>query len=740
MAPAHGNTYFKKVYICPNLFSMRSRYTTLALLWLSLSLSAQQNLQLNYTPLKSTGTLPEVFTQDIKKVISADLATVDKKTDEDGKLKSTYYAQANYEIEKIVRSGNTLINDEITVYLNKLADVLLKDKPSLRKELSIYTYKSPVVNAYSYDKGYIYIDIGLVAQAETEAQLAYILSHEIAHYTKKHNIQGYIQNKKIDSDRYTDYDDKLAEKCQYSKEHESEADIEGFKLYELSNYDLAQAEKAFGVLQYAHLPFELVEFKKSFLETEHFKIPAAYQLKEVSSIRNNANQDDSKNTHPNTARRKTAISALIKASSNTGKTNYIIGETDFMYVRDLARFELCRLYLKRRDYPNAFYASYILQQKYPNNQYLVEVTAKCLYAVSLYDKGDLRYGSDSYLENGIESHNDIESYPQQIYYLINKMPGNEWTIMATNYIYRHHKLFPNSKPLAALSDSMLVLIRQVSWGITDFVRTNKHEEEKPAKKDSSAAPATRSKTDMIASIQHENNFRKYDTAYYKSVFVDLFMNDPGFVKRFPTSSEVQAMTSGSGFADYHPGEHIRSEERDIPGKVAVKPKITKVLLLDPFYAQVDLRSESVNMDASYNKQEKLRNMLNYLASRRGLELVVLDPASLKSSDVDKINDYSVINDWFAERFDGEKNNRTLPVLNTDQVGQVVSNYATPYVMKVGVVTLRGGRKRTLFYTSVVDLNTGKEIYHVYDIMRGADREDILNMRLSTMLTELTKGK
>src|SRR6185503_13356366 len=98
--------------------------------------------------------------------------------------------------------------------------------------------------------------------------------------------------------------------------------------------------------------------------------------------------------------------------------------------------------LKNRDYPNALYAAYILREKYPDNQFLAETISKCLYAITLYKKGDLRYGSDSYMEEGILSYTKVESFPQQIYHLIEKMPENEWAVVALNYTYRALKKFP----------------------------------------------------------------------------------------------------------------------------------------------------------------------------------------------------------------------------------------------------------------------------------------------------------
>ena len=102
-------------------------------------------------------------------MIQDDITELNKQKEEDRGIKRNYLTAANYEIEKIVKSGNTLINDEVTTYLNELAGVILKNNPTLKSQLHIYTLKSQVVNAYSYDKGYIFIDIGLIAQAETEA-------------------------------------------------------------------------------------------------------------------------------------------------------------------------------------------------------------------------------------------------------------------------------------------------------------------------------------------------------------------------------------------------------------------------------------------------------------------------------------------------------------------------------------------------------------------------------------------
>lgn len=708
-------------------------------LFLSCLGMAQQNLKVNYTPLKCSGQLPPVFTQNIRTIIRQDITELNRRKESDKTLKSSYLTASNYQIEKIIRGGNTLINDEVTNYLNQITDVILQNKPTLRKELTVYTLKSSVVNAYSFDKGYTFIDIALIAQAESEAQLAYIICHEISHYTSQHHINSYVKNAKIDRtyDGSTN-EDKLIEKCQYSKENESEADLEGYKLFEQTKYSLKQAEKAFDVLQYSHLPFELVEFKKEWLETPGFIIPQRYLLKETSPIKDNSNEDDTKRTHPNTKKRKQAIIDLTANRSNDNRVNAIVGQDKFEYIRDLARMELCRLYLKNRDYPNALYAAYILSEKYPQNEYLAEIISKCLYGITLIGNGVTRYTNSSHLENGIPEYTEIESYPQQMYHLINKMPSNEWTILSLNYIYRAHKKFPSNKNVQAYSDSLLKLMEHINWGLSDFARVEKKAEGvAEVKKDSlSAKPEGGSKTDMIANLQKERSIKTDDTVYYKNVFVDLFMTDKEFSSKFPLSG-LSGDSPTSGFSSYSLSSRTTASSSTKRHNKKSEIKVEKVLLLEPFYIKVDeTQREEIQYVSSDEKQEQYTKTIDKCASLLNFQVITIDPGVVTAGDVEKINDYSIINDWFDERFDSDDEKNLI--LNTDDIDKVIAKYGTRYVLKTGVAMVKreSGKKRTYFYGFLFDLKTNELIYRKYENFRSKDKQDLVNAKTYQMLYEL----
>jgi hypothetical protein len=79
------------------------------------------------------------------------------------------------------------------------------------------------------------------------------------------------------------------------------------------------------------------------------------------------------------------------------------------------------------------------------------------------------------------------------------------------------------------------MMPKINWGIRDFVRMSKKDNQNNTLLDSSKTEnELNSKTDLIANLQKENNFKKYDTAYYKeNVCGFIFKSDKEFASKFP---------------------------------------------------------------------------------------------------------------------------------------------------------------------------------------------------------------
>jgi len=693
---------------------------------------SQQNLKSNYTPLKSSGKLPAVFTQNVRDIIRSEQEVLGKSNESQKSIKRQYITSTNYGIEQIVRSGDVLVNDEITKYLNKITDIILKNEPELRQQITIFTLKSPVVNAYSFDKGYVFIDIGLISQMESEAQLAYVICHEISHYRLHHHIKGYlIDNQKRSWIENLKIYQRRIERCQYSKEAETEADLEGLKLFLGTSYSTKDLEKVFDVLQYSHLPFELIELKKSFFETPGYSIPVNYFLKAVSPIVDNSNADDKEQTHPNTVKRKLAIREKIDNQvENAGKVAFI-NRQNFEYIRDVARMEICRLYLKRRDFGNAFYAAYILYQKYPSNEYLAEVLSKSMYAFVLYRNDSIRFSENSKLPERISDYASVESYPQQLYYFINKIPKNELNIIALNFIYRKAKMFPGNKVIREYSDKLFTMVERSDWGISDFRRIAKEDQNfSSVKPDSLKLPV--SKTDLIGkSTRLTSDKRLEDSVYYKDIFLDLFQNDQQFKKRFPMRST------------YHDVLAVETvEERYARNWFKNDVEVSKILLLEPFYHSfsIDLLDEQRYSPLKSDlKQERLIEKVSKCAAVLNLGLATLDPGLMTAEDIAKMNDYSVVSDWLEECSDSDQ--RSPVIFNTNEINRIIETYGTGYVLKVGLVSVtKNVRGATLFHAELTDLRRNEVVYRKHETIYLKDNSDLVNAKACEMIYEIKHCK
>lgn len=82
-------------------------------------------------------------------------------------------------------------------YVNQVArDVLTKSgNDSLIDKIDIFILKSNKVNAVAMQDGSIFITVGLLAQVENEAQLAFTIAHEITHVILQHSLDSYNEVK-----------------------------------------------------------------------------------------------------------------------------------------------------------------------------------------------------------------------------------------------------------------------------------------------------------------------------------------------------------------------------------------------------------------------------------------------------------------------------------------------------------------------------------------------------------------
>ena len=171
------------------------------------------------------------------------------------------WRQSEKEQNKINQSGFLYRNVELESYLNEIPKKLLPPTVFAQLPVKIMVIRNYNLNAFAFPNGIIYIHTGLLARIENEAQLAILIAHEMTHSTHRHSVKGYRERKNTTTFAAVlgglagGYGTLLgglgamAAVSGYSKELETEADIEGLKLMMEAGYDPAEAPKLFVHLQ-----------------------------------------------------------------------------------------------------------------------------------------------------------------------------------------------------------------------------------------------------------------------------------------------------------------------------------------------------------------------------------------------------------------------------------------------------------------------------------------------------------
>lgn len=723
----------------------KSIYTGIITLLFPCVVTAQQFVK-DYTPIVSSGSLPDEFLKTARAMSVEDIKTIGY--GQDRAVKQQFVMSNNYFLKDLLLSGEVLINDPLTKYVNKVADELLKNNPLLRQQIHIYVTKSPDVNAYAFDKGFIFVNVGLLAQLENEAQLAFVLAHEIDHVVKKHSVTEYIENVKLENGTSSyergSYDDRSLAKYRFSKEQESDADIEGLNLIKKTNYSIKALNGAFDVLQYSYLPFELVDFKKSFFEDDYLKLPDTLYLKQTSEIKSNDDYDDSKSTHPNIRKRRGAIEPELKVGDEASRKKYLVSEEEFKNVRETARFELCRLYLVERDYMNAIYAAYILLEKYPDNLFLKKTVSQGLYNVlvnksSSYNRSTISIAGNSSMSSGsyaIPDYAKIEGASQRVYYMMDNLESKELNTIALSYTFKAHKQYPDDKTLSALTDSLFsFMINSNSLFLNDFSRKSKAELKSQDTiqvviVDSTDAEESKyskiKKQQQKAEVETDDNFTKY-------AFVGLLTDDE-FVSRFSKMAKGHTQKPVTDEYVKKPKPQTRKKTTDAPFF-----GIDKVIFIDPFYMKVknEHGNQYVQFYESEDRQQALLDIQKKCADRLKLQYTCLTTKDITAGDIDKYNDNALLNEWLGERFKHGDNNDEL-VTSSGNMKQLIDKLGAKYVAWSGVYNSKGGSYRNTYFFILLDLETGKLMKFETRYTRAKDNNDLITSFVYNSLMHVAK--
>lgn len=91
--------------------------------------------------------------------------------------------------DKILESTPIYQDPQLQAYVDRIGQTLAKNSDRADLTYTFTIIDSPDINAFALPGGYIYINRGLLAYLNSEAQLAAVLAHEIGHVTARHAVK-----------------------------------------------------------------------------------------------------------------------------------------------------------------------------------------------------------------------------------------------------------------------------------------------------------------------------------------------------------------------------------------------------------------------------------------------------------------------------------------------------------------------------------------------------------------------
>lgn len=91
----------------------------------------------------------------------------------------------------IAQFGGVYDEPKVAGYVAQIGGRLVANSEMPRYPFTFTVLNSPVINAFALPGGYVYVTRGLVSLANSEAELAGVIAHEIGHVTARHTAERY---------------------------------------------------------------------------------------------------------------------------------------------------------------------------------------------------------------------------------------------------------------------------------------------------------------------------------------------------------------------------------------------------------------------------------------------------------------------------------------------------------------------------------------------------------------------
>ncbi|MDB3907031.1 M48 family metalloprotease [Crocinitomicaceae bacterium] len=636
-----------------------------------LNSSAQVDFN-NYTTLLSSGSVPEDFTLRTYEKLEEDME--ENFTDMSQGEKMKFYTNTNYMVDALMHSGSIIYGDPITEYVQEVAKKLMVKDKKLFRELRFYTIKSNATNAFSTEQGIVFVTTGLLSQITSEAQLAYVLAHEIAHYQKEHVLESYSYQRENRSAS-------IEQMSVHSKDNELEADELGLEMYARAGYSKDEIKPTFDVLLYSYLPFDEVQVPNEYFQAfDTLFVPSHLFPSEPYEIEAVEDEDDSRSSHPNIKTRKNRIDKEIDKIKNWKTDVYKLGEDRFKEVRQIARFEVVRINVHEAEYADALYTIFLLERDYPESMFLQRMKAQCW-------QGILQYRIDNSIFSVVDRKSELEGASANVHHFIKEMSKSQLITMCVRQVATTHQKNSEDKEISAIYDKMIWTVANTDrFELEDYANVclrTAYVNSLPSVEESDTTSTNKTeelnKYDRIKGKKSGEDSATPDSSDFHIYLIPDLMNDQAFLDKYEAYSdefkkqeeEEEAYSRMTAKERYYYDQKKKRE-----GNLKANEDVDYLISMEPIVLKYGITG--IKFVKSEKTQESVHESIDIAARKSGIQVSHLDRTTIAKEGTQSYNDRCILMNYLEQ----SANNTDVTTFPVDYqlVNDVQDKFGTPYVM------------------------------------------------------------
>jgi Zn-dependent protease with chaperone function len=381
------------------------RTATLPLSIIMLVLLCQLSLgqkPVTYQPYKDDENLKNSVRADIRKRNVADSLAIAGKHKK--QLRSIYRDRFEL-IDEMFDENEFIFTPAVHEYLQKIVARIYKSNPNLSQAGTQYVFsRSFWPNAASFGNGTVSFNISLITKLDNEAQVAFVLCHEMAHYHLDHgnrHINQVVNNyyseemqeklKAIKKMKYGQGKELggLAQAFTYknrrhNREFESQSDSMAMEYMKNTGYDMREAVAALNILDSIDKEYydpetdlpKVFNFSSYAFQDKWIKKERAFFGGVIDTL--NQKEKDSLKTHPDCKLRAASVEKKMQnIQLPQSGSKFLVSESEFASLKERSRYEVIQFCFERNNLSLALYRSLDIFSREPDNVYLATMVGRC---------------------------------------------------------------------------------------------------------------------------------------------------------------------------------------------------------------------------------------------------------------------------------------------------------------------------------------------------------------------------